>query len=225
MDEKIESSEKELEELTQKVDKLKTSMQEIETKLEEETQKYETQKALFEERMVAIYEAGQTQYLDILLNSTNVSDFLSSYYVMSEIAENDAELLNNLGEKKDEIALAKQKLENERDELATIVENQTRIEKVLKNTKLIRETFIAKLSEEEKNEVRRGAELYKKYGDVFVNGEYYRLRSPFEENCSAWCAVSAGCMEFIWLLAVQELALLAFWRVPCPEKCFRALTA
>ena len=166
LDEKIESSEKELEELTQKVDKLKTSMQEIETKLEEETQKYETQKALFEERMVAIYEAGQTQYLDILLNSTNVSDFLSSYYVMSEIAENDAELLNNLGEKKDEIALAKQKLENERDELATIVENQTRIEKVLKNTKLIRETFIAKLSEEEKEKQAQIDEYNKALAEV-----------------------------------------------------------
>lgn len=47
-----------------------------------------------------------------------------------------------------------------------------------------------KLSDEDKEMVKYGAELYKKYGDVLVNGEYYRLRSPFEENCSAWCIVS-----------------------------------
>lgn len=47
-----------------------------------------------------------------------------------------------------------------------------------------------RLTEEEKEKVRYGAELYKKYGDMLVNGEYYRLRSPFEENCSAWCTVS-----------------------------------
>ena len=48
-----------------------------------------------------------------------------------------------------------------------------------------------KLSEEDKKMVTYGAELYKKYGDMLVNADYYRLRSPFEENCSAWCSVSA----------------------------------
>lgn len=47
-----------------------------------------------------------------------------------------------------------------------------------------------KLSDEDKEKVKYGAELYKKYGDMLMTGEYYRLRSPFEENCSAWCTVS-----------------------------------
>ncbi len=47
------------------------------------------------------------------------------------------------------------------------------------------------LSDEDKERVRNGGELYKQYGDCLVNGTYYRLRNPFEESCSAWCTVSA----------------------------------
>ena len=47
-----------------------------------------------------------------------------------------------------------------------------------------------KLSEEEQNKVRETAELYKKYGEVLLKGDYHRLRDPHSENCSAWCTVS-----------------------------------
>lgn len=150
LDEKIETSESELQELNEKVETLKTSIQQVETELVEQTEKYEKQKTVFEERVVAMYEAGETQYLDLLLNSTDLSDFLSTYYVLSEIAEYDAEILNDISEKKKQIELASQKLENERKELAQNLEKQTRTNKVLQNTKLIRENFIARLSEEEK---------------------------------------------------------------------------
>lgn len=150
LDEKIETSESELQELNEKVETLKASIQQVETELVEQTEKYEKQKTVFEERVVAMYEAGETQYLDLLLNSTGLSDFLSTYYVLSEIAEYDAEILNDISEKKKQIELASQKLENERTELAQNLEKQTRTNKVLQNTKLIRENFIARLSEEEK---------------------------------------------------------------------------
>lgn len=46
------------------------------------------------------------------------------------------------------------------------------------------------LSEEEKLLVAKSAELYKKYGYVLVTGDYYRLKTNYEEDCAAWCAVS-----------------------------------
>ena len=150
LDEKIETSESELQELNTKVENLKNSIQQVETQLVEQTEKYEKQKSIFEERVVAMYEAGETQYLDVLLNSTGLSDFLSTYYVLSEIARYDSEILTEISDKKKQIELANQKLENEREELAQSLEKQTRTNKVLQNTKLIRENFIARLSEEEK---------------------------------------------------------------------------
>ena len=47
-----------------------------------------------------------------------------------------------------------------------------------------------KLTAADQEAFQKGVSLYKTYGDMIVNGDYYRLRSPFEENCSAWCVVS-----------------------------------
>lgn len=151
LDEKISSSEQQLQEQESKITELKNSINEIESELNTVTEKYERQRKLFEQRLVATYEAGETQYLDILLKSKSLSDFLSSYYLITELAELDNDLISELEEKKKSIDLSKQKLENEKAELATIIESQTRLSRTLQNTKKIRESFIEKLSEEEKN--------------------------------------------------------------------------
>lgn len=151
LDEKISSSEQQLQEQESKITELKKSINEIESELNTVTEKYDRQKKLFEQRLVATYEAGETQYLDILLKSKSLSDFLSSYYIITELAELDNDLINELEEKKKAIDLSKQKLENEKKELATIIESQTRLSRTLQNTKKMRESFIEKLSDEEKN--------------------------------------------------------------------------
>ncbi len=151
LDEKISSSEQQLQEQESKITELKKSINEIESELNTVTEKYDRQKKLFEQRLVATYEAGETQYLDILLKSKSLSDFLSSYYIITELAELDNDLINELEEKKKAIDLSKQKLENEKKELATIIEGQTRLSRTLQNTKKMRESFIEKLSDEEKN--------------------------------------------------------------------------
>ena len=47
-----------------------------------------------------------------------------------------------------------------------------------------------KLTDEEKRFVTGSADIYKKYGDTLVNGDYYRLRSNYTEDCAAWCIVA-----------------------------------
>ena len=149
-----------------KITELKNSINEIETELNTVTEKYEKQRKLFEQRLVAIYEAGETQYLDILLKSRSLSDFLSSYYVITELAELDNDLISELEKKKNTIDLSKQKLENEKEELATIVENQTRVSRTLQNTKKMRESFIEKLSDEEKILQAKIDEINAQYEEV-----------------------------------------------------------
>ena len=121
---------------------------------------------MFEKRVVALYETGEIDYLDILLNSNSVSEFVSSYYVIAEITEADNELLNDIAEKKDTIALSKEKLENEKEELASLVETQQRTSKILQNTKTIRESYISKLSDEEKEKQAQIDEMTKQYEEV-----------------------------------------------------------
>ena len=149
LDEKISKAESELEETTEKIQTLQQSIKQIQEQQEIEQQKYDKQKQLFEQRVVALYEAGDTQYLDVILSSSSISEFISSYYVITEIAECDAEILNTIAERKNNIDNAKEKLEKEQKELATIIERQTRTSKVLQATKTLRESYISKLSEQE----------------------------------------------------------------------------
>ncbi len=166
LDEKISSAESQLEEQESKITELKDSISKIETELNTVTEKYEKQKELFKKRLVEIYEAGETQYLDILLKSRSLSDFLSSYYIITELAEIDNDLISELEKKKKTIDLSKQKLENEKEELAAIIENQTRLSRTLQNTKKMRESFIEKLSEDEKNLQAKIDEINTQYEEI-----------------------------------------------------------
>ncbi len=149
LDKKIETAEAQLEEYESKITNLKNSINEIETELNTVSDKYEKQKELLKKRLVATYVAGETQYLDILLKSRSIDDFLSSYYLISQLAEIDNNLMKELEGKKKTIDLSRQKLEKEKKELAVIAETQTRTARTLQNTKKLRESFIEKLSEEE----------------------------------------------------------------------------
>ena len=166
LDGRIQTAEKQLEEQESKITKLKESISNIETELDSVTEKYDKQKELFKQRLVAIYETGETQYLDILLKSRSLSDFLSSYYVITELAEFDNDLVNELEKKKNTIDISKQKLENEKNELATIAQNQTRVSRTLQNTKKMRESFIEKLSDEEKQLQSKIDEINEQYEEV-----------------------------------------------------------
>ena len=166
LDQKIGTSETELTEQESKITQLKESINQIETELNSVTEKYETQRELYKQRLITIYETGETQYLDILLKSKSLYDFLSGYYVISEMAELDNNLVKELEEKKKTIDLSKQKLENEKEELATIVENQTRLARTLQNTKVMRESFIEKLSDEEKSLQAKIDEINAQYAEI-----------------------------------------------------------
>ena len=91
--EKIENYEKEINELLEQEDSLKKEINELEEQLNISQKNYNKQKELLEERLIILYEAGETSYLDVLLNSKGISDFISNYYLISEIAKCDIELL------------------------------------------------------------------------------------------------------------------------------------
>ena len=82
LDEKIATAEAELEETTEKVEILQTTIKQLEEQQKTEQEKYDTQKEVFEQRVVALYEAGDTQYIDIILKAKSITDFISSYYVL-----------------------------------------------------------------------------------------------------------------------------------------------
>jgi len=151
LDEKIQNSQAILNELNIKIEALQTSINEVKEKLEIAEEKYNKQQKMLDERLLAIYESSDTQYLDVMLSSKSISDFLSNYFLITELTTYDTELLEDIKKQKEEIEIEKAKLENNQKQLATIKQNQTKTAKILENTKIIRENYISKLSEREKD--------------------------------------------------------------------------
>ena len=150
LDEKIESSNKELEEINTKISKLQASMNEVQAKLKIAEENFNNQKEKLDNRLIAVYESSDTEYLDVILSSRSISEFLSNYFLITELAKHDTELLEDMQSKKNEIQKSKEKLENDKKELATIKANQSKTAKILENTKTVRENYISKLSNSEK---------------------------------------------------------------------------
>ena len=100
----------ELEELSQEISDRQTEIQEIElqevelNKYIKETEaelanlkeQYAKQEKALKSRLVAMYKVGNVEYLDVLLNSKSLSQFLSNYYYISIIAQTDTNLLNSI---------------------------------------------------------------------------------------------------------------------------------
>ena len=180
LDEKIAGSEQEITKLNEKVENLKVELVNIETQLKEAEEKYEKQKELLEARLIAVYEAGDTQYLDVLLKSRSLSEFLSNYYLVTELASYDMELLEDTEQKKKVVDLAKQKLEKTKNELSTSLQTQTRTLKILQNTKTLRESYVNKLTDQEKEIQANIDEYNRKYAEI--NSEILTLTGSLEDT-------------------------------------------
>ena len=150
IEDKVISYEKDINELGKKMQELQTSIDEATKKLEIASQDYEKKKNILINRLVAMYESGDTVYLDVLLNSKNITDFISRYYVIEEVTEYDNDLLKYVEEQKNNIEETKQKLENEQGQIKIIKARSEQTSIVLNNMKTLQQSYVKKLSAGEK---------------------------------------------------------------------------
>lgn len=146
----IDEYQSQIDELNTKISDLNTKISEAETNLKNAENDYTKQEKLLEARLVATYEAGETSYLDVLLSSEGVTDLISNYYLISEVATSDSEILDGIQKKKEEIENAKTTLENSKKELADSKQSKQSVASKLQETKKEKDSYVSKLSQDEK---------------------------------------------------------------------------
>ena len=146
----IGSFENEMTDLTNQINNLTVQITEKQASIDEQVEKYNAQQELLNKRLVAMYESGSTSYLDMLLSSDGLADFISKYYIIEQLAEYDTELLNSIEQTRVQIETEKSELENSKVE----VENSKIALEAKKNslTVLLNEknALVGTLSAEEK---------------------------------------------------------------------------
>ncbi len=145
----IAEGEAELEETTAKLEELEKEIKQIQEKLNVIETDYEKQKDMFEKRIVALYEMGETTYLDVLLSSKSITDFISNYYLIGEVAQYDSELLDTIEREKNKIEQIKEQITQKNNDLKLAKTNQEKTLIALENAKTIKNSYVNNLTQEE----------------------------------------------------------------------------
>lgn len=157
----ISEYETEINNLQEKIDTLQSQIDTAEKGIKEKEEQYVKEKELLDERLLTMCENGETKYLDVLLGSSSIVDFISKYNTISELVESDILLLESIDEQKKEIEDDKAKLENDKKELNTAQESIIAKQSELKTAKSKKDAQVKKLSAEEK-EAQQELEKFEK---------------------------------------------------------------
>lgn len=168
LDDSINDYQNKYNELQSQIASLEAEISSTQNDLTKTEQEYVRKENLLKKRVVALYEGGETTYLDVLLSSKNLFDFLSNYYMLEQIIEFDSNLLNELDEQKQNIEVKKAEQEKKKTDLRVAKAKQGQMQILMENQKTLQVSYASKLSEEEKN-LYEQIEQYKKEQEDLEN--------------------------------------------------------
>ncbi len=166
IDDQINTYQDQIDDLNDELDDLQDQIKEQEEELKKAEEKYQEQDDSMQKRLVVMYEAGQTSYLDVLLNSESVSDFISRYYLISEIAKYDSNLLSDLENSKKDIENKKKQLENTKSQIDAKKKSKQETTSALADKKELKNKQVSVLSSKEKDLQKQLDELEQDKRDI-----------------------------------------------------------
>lgn len=182
LDKQIYDYEDSIKNINKELEDIEKDLKTKEKELQIQQMDYERVKEAFAERIVYLYETNDTRYLDVLLSSKSIVDFISNYYLIGEMLEYDSNLIEKLDNNKIALEEAKQDLEKTKNELENKRVEKQRIAITLENSKAVKNSYINNLTEQEK-ETKEKIEKYQEELDL-INLEM--LLSSMENNDSMY---------------------------------------
>ena len=180
----------EIEELNGKISTLQTKITENEKQIKEDEEEYAKEQKALDARLVAMYKTGETSYLDFLLSSATLVDFISSYYLVSEVADYDTKMLEQLEAHKQKIEKEKNELETNKKELSNSKITLESKQQGLKTMKKAKEEYAAELTGKEKELEEELSELAAH--EQSINKKIIELQRQYDEEQARKRAASGG---------------------------------
>lgn len=146
----VQDVQNEIAALKAQISELNSQIDEKQEEITAEEKEIEAKNELLKQRMVALYEAGDTSYLDVLFNSEDLIDFISGYSAIQTILEADTKLINDLEEKKNKLEIDQKSLEESKQKVEDLKNTQEIKNATLVSLQATKQAEVDKLSEEEK---------------------------------------------------------------------------
>lgn len=163
LDKEISEAQYNLDTVQANLNTLEKEINKLETELEQKQEEYDKKHDLACERVVKQYMYGKKTILDVFLNSTSLTNFLSSYHTLSEILELDEQLLDELEQEKEKIENDKRELEEKKVKAEEEKQQAQRQKTILTNKMNERQNIVSKLNAEDaalqKEKEEKSAEL------------------------------------------------------------------
>lgn len=147
----VMDAENELDSLKAELSQLESSIETKESEITEKQAEIKRKEKLLQERIVALYEAGDSTYLDVLLGSDSLLDFLSKYEIVQQIVDADTALITDLDNDKKSLENEKAELETSKAKVKELKDQQEIKSNELKILKKNKQSEVDKLSDEEKS--------------------------------------------------------------------------
>ena len=206
LDAQINSTEEQIDLQNELIDSLEEMISQKEMELAEAQKREEEQYQKFKTRVRVMYEQGETSYLEVLLSAEDLSDFLSKYEIVSQIAEYDKKLFEDLKALKEEIAQTKTELEEDRQqaenarkelevsksELDTQLQNRSQAMKELENAA---DEVKASFAEIEAEENAINAQIDKIVKEMEAEAERKRQEEAAKNQQSGSGSSSSGTVQ------------------------------
>lgn len=149
LNDEITEKEYEVDKIKEELDDLTAEVNQLSEDLKAAEEHYDDQFDKLGKRLAAQQKRGTASYLDVLLNSKNLTDFISRYHIMEKIAEIDSKILEDIKEEQKQISNTKAEVEKKKETVAEKHKQLETEEAILKNNKLKKDKYVSQLSAEE----------------------------------------------------------------------------
>lgn len=162
----IGTYEQSISDLNSQIEDAENQIKEKEAQIEKTGKDLEEKQELLDQRLVAVYESGNTSYIELLLSSSDLSDFISKYYLISELATYDTELIETIRESKEKLENDKVQIEKSKEAIELSKADLEDKKSVLASAKSEKDKKVANLNSEEKQLKNELEELEKEKQEI-----------------------------------------------------------
>ncbi|KPU26984.1 peptidase M23 [Caloranaerobacter sp. TR13] len=198
LDQQIDKADKELQEVEKQLEEINKDIEVTKNELKQAENNIKAKKDILNSRLRVIYKNGTVGYLEVLLESKNISDFIARLDMVKRIIDYDVNILKYMKEQREIISTKKETLENQLNMVQNIKKKmedkknqllvatrakESMMKELKKNIKELekQEDELVKLSKKLEAEIRK-KQIAAKYAGgkmLWPAPGYYRITSYF----------------------------------------------